>query len=262
MPVRARVQPGVQRHGPFVLAQGDDRAAQERERGSEIVLSGLGLRGARGAISSSYGTRPAEAARSERSPPTRDLERFVLQHLAEGTVALLQPRKLQGHLGRRFSEPDELRVTVRETRSGLPAFVDEQVGMRKAGRARSLAPPVPDGCDRCELVIGELGDRAHVPRRVDDDLLVLECRVEVRDDTHLPARRVGLAWSRRDREGLRRRAVLAALVEGALLELVRRGRIDRAALRARTTRPSRCDDDGSARERVVPKLWRSQLFCP
>jgi hypothetical protein len=100
-----------------------------------------------------------------------------------------------------------------------------------------------------------------VPRGVDDDLLALEGGVEVGNDAYLPTRRVRLALPQRDREGLRRRPVLAALVEGAAVEVVLRLRLELAALDSRPLRALGRNDDGAARERVAPEL-RDQVSDP
>jgi len=52
---------------------------------------------------------------------------------------------------------------------------------------------------------------------VNDHLLVLEGRIEVWDDSDLPARRVRGTVGRRNRERFRRSAILAPLAERALV---------------------------------------------
>jgi hypothetical protein len=47
--------------------------------------------------------------------------------------------------------------------------------------------PGPGLRDERDLVIGQFGERPHVRGRVDDHLLTLERRVEVRDDPDAPA---------------------------------------------------------------------------
>src|SRR5205085_11439966 len=91
-----------------------------------------------------------------------------------------------------------------------------------------LAPPPPCLGDEVDLALLELGERPHVPRRVDDDLLPLERAVQVRDDPHRPRGTFGKA------QRLRRRAVLAARAERAVLELLRGWRRDRAPSRSRS----------------------------
>jgi len=80
-----------------------------------------------------------------------------------------------------------------------------------------LAPAAPRVGDEIELRVGELRDRAHVRRAVDDDLLVLDGREEVRDDAHLPVGRV-----LREPEHFRRGLVLVAGAERAGVELLPR----------------------------------------
>src|SRR4051812_35759945 len=89
---------------------------------------------------------------------------------------------------------------------------------------RRLGAGAPGLGDQLELRELELGDRAHVLRRVDDYLLVLEGRVLVRHDAHLPARRVRRTVARQ-REQLGRGALLAALAKRARGELLVRDRL-------------------------------------
>lgn len=91
-------------------------------------------------------------------------------------------------------------------RSGLPALVDERVEI--PGRLR-LAPPSPRLRDERQLLLAELCDGAEVLRRVDDDLLPLEGRVEIGEGAQSP----GIAEPQR----LGRRPVLAARAERALI---------------------------------------------
>jgi hypothetical protein len=127
--------------------------------------------------------------------------------------------------------------------------------VREAGvarRTRSLAPGEGDASD---LVLVQLRERADVARRRDDDLVMLEDRIEVRDDADRPARRVRRAPARADREGLGRRPVLPALAERAGDELFL-GRQVEIGPRARTRplRPAWRDDDPLAGDRVLAKL--------
>jgi hypothetical protein len=87
---------------------------------------------------------------------------------------------------------------------------------------------------------------------VHDDLLTLERRIQVRDDANRPRRRPA------DAEDLRRRAVLAALAERALVELGPGLSLDQPELRAGTTAPVRRNDDESPGERVSPKIQRAR----
>src|ERR687898_2233414 len=83
-------------------------------------------------------------------------------------------------------------------------------------------------------------------RRVDDPLLPLERRVEVRDDADPP----GIS----DRERLGRCAVLSAGVERAGVELGLRRRLDVRPARARPLRATCRDRDLPTGERVLAEL--------
>ena len=108
---------------------------------------------------------------------------------------------------------------MRQARPGLPAFVDERVQVAKACRARLLGTRAPGRRHATEVVRGEIGERASVSRRMDDDLLATETsgnrRVEIRHDPDLPAGRVRRPAGRADDVRLGRRPILAALAERA-----------------------------------------------
>ena len=157
-------------------------------------------------------------------------------------------------------EPDELRVRVRQARARGAALVD---------RARASTPE-PSACARparsrqasatsCELGVVELGKRAHVPRRVDDNLLPLERRVQVRHDAH---RQPASALPTRDVSG--RRPVLAARAERALRELglVRPARVLRLGARPAAplgaTATSRPESGSVRRSRAAAALEPSR----
>ena len=101
-----------------------------------------------------------------------------------------------------------------------------------------------------------------MPRRSDDDLVMLEDRVEVRDDTDRPARCVWRAAARTDREGLRRCSLLPALAEGAGDEffLGRQVEVGPGA-RARAVSSAGRDNDPLTGNRVLPEM-RRQLEAP
>ena len=82
----------------------------------------------------------------------------------------------------RRRRPDELRVTVRQTRACKPPFVDEGEDVA-AYFADARLPRLRHGA---YLFVAKLREGPHVLRRVDDDLLPVEGRVEVGDDPHLP----------------------------------------------------------------------------
>jgi hypothetical protein len=106
--------------------------------------------------------------------------------------------------------------------------------------------------DRAKLGVLELGERAHVARRVDHDLLPRERGVEVRDDAHEPV----LGGS--DAVRLGRCPVLAALAEGTLVELGLRRLLDQPPRGARTATAVRGDDDEPPGERISPKIQRGR----
>src|SRR6185437_3640991 len=109
--------------------------------------------------------------------------------------------------------------------------------------------------DPVNFVLVQLRERAHVPRRRDDDLVMLEDRVEVWDDSHRPARRVRRTAAWTDRKGFGRGPVLAALAERAGKELLLGRQVEvspRAC--ARPPRPTRRDDDPQAGDRILAKL--------
>ena len=198
--------------------------------------------GSTGSIRSSYGTRPARGHVATRPPrSTTTLSR-------SGSPCSAVDR------GRRAREPDELRVRVGEASARGLALVDDRV---QVAGGLGLAPPSPRLRDERDLLVVELGERAHVLGRVHDDLLPLERGVQVRDDANPP----GLA----DRERLRRCAVLAAGVERARVELLLRRRLHVGPARAGPLRPARRDHDLPTRERVLAELsaqvaWPWWLF--
>src|SRR5436190_23931246 len=116
----------------------------------------------------------------------------------------------QGLRGRRSGKPSELRVRMRKTRAGLAPFIDEGV---EVAVGHVLAPPTPRLGDELEAVVVELGERADGVPGLDDDLLAVEGRIDVRDDTDAP-----VALCRKD-EGVRRRHLLVAGAERARFEL-------------------------------------------
>src|SRR5438105_11027036 len=119
-------------------------------------------------------------------------------------------------------QPRELRMRVRQARARLSPFIDQ--GVQVAGRfcAAALLPRL---CDQSDLIVVELRDRSEVAGRVHDDLLAVERRIEVGDDTDAPCPGGG-----KD-ERLRRRHVLVtraertggALFLGLFVELRLRG---------------------------------------
>ena len=117
-----------------------------------------------------------ERAEEEQAVPLVDDADALLELLgedaAEDAAALRLLRgPLLGDQRRLFLEPDELRVAVGEAGSGGAALVDERVDVGEALLARCGRAVLPRVGDLLELAAGEVGERAHVSRRVDDDLL-------------------------------------------------------------------------------------------
>jgi hypothetical protein len=137
---------------------------------------------------------------------------------------------------------------MRQTRAGRSALVDQRVDVVEAFLTRGFPPCLPGLRDRRNLVVAQLGERAHVSGRVHDDLLPLEGGVQVRHDAYRPRRDAA------DAERLRRSSVLAPFAEGALVEL-RFGRLsDQSRRGTRPAAPVRRHDDEPPRERVSPKI--------
>jgi hypothetical protein len=90
---------------------------------------------------------------------------------------------------------------------------------------------------------------------MDDDLLPLEGGIEVRYDAYRPF------CSAADAERLGRGAVLAALAEGALVELGLGRFVDQTCSGTRPAAPVRRDGDEPPRERVSPKV-QSRRYAP
>src|SRR5256884_3713892 len=105
---------------------------------------------------------------------------------------------------------------MRQARARLAALVQE----RKDIAGLRPSSPAPGVRDQVELPVLQLGNGAHVPPAVDDDLLSGECRVEIWNDAHAP-----IALLRQD-ERLRRGHVLMTCAEWARRELLRRRRIE------------------------------------
>src|SRR6185312_9901321 len=124
------------------------------------------------------GGRDYELVRRTARVGAREHEPFALGHDAPPFTV---DRMLR--LGWRFREPDELRVRMRQGGASVAPFVQE--GVQVAGRL-GLAPPGPRFSDARQLVFGQLSDRPRVARRLHDDLLPLERRIEVRHDTNAP----------------------------------------------------------------------------
>ena len=145
-------------------------------------------------------------------------------------------------------------MCVEEARAGRASLVHERLHVRDAFRAQGPRTRAPRLGDRVQLFRCQLTERMDVARRVDDDLVVRERGVEVRDDPDPPPRRVGDASRAAEDERLRRRLRLVALAERAASGIVhRRARLDHVP-RARSPRPARSDDDEAAAQGVAAEL--------
>jgi hypothetical protein len=146
-------------------------------------------------------------------------------------------------------------MRVREACTGVPPLVDQrvQIAVRVGGAAA-----LPSLGDEVELIVGQLRDRPHVFRRVDDDLLPLERRIEVRHDPHAPAAvasrpRAARRGFRQD-ERLRRRHLFVSTAKGAGRQLVLRRVGERRSRHAGPPRTRRRDCDAAAAQLVNAKL--------
>jgi len=163
---------------------------------------------------------------------------------------------LLGKDGRwRLSQPDELGMRVREARPCGATFVDECVDVAEALFARCPDPVAPGLRDDRGVLRRELGEGAQVVGGMDDHLLALEGRVEVRHDAYAP--RVA------DRERLRRSAVLAACAERARVELLAGRRLDQGRAGAGAASAVGGDDDEAARKGVAAQVYDEspELCC-
>ncbi len=174
-------------------------------------------------------TRPRRPERD--AAPLGDRQLRPARLLADAAVA---GPELALDLGWRLREPDELRMGVRQARSRLGALVHECVQVAVPRRGPRL-PGLRDGGD---LVVRQLREEVAMPRRVDDDLLALEGRIEIRHDAHLPP-----LVADRDPQRLGRRPLLTPCTERARLELLRRHLDRRSPKRARPLRSPGGDDD-------------------
>ena len=165
------------------------RIASRRRRAASTRSSSLGSAACRlGAISELVGGAAGRRGERDDVSSKRDLEVLFPQDVADAAPPRFEPGQLLEHGRRRLAQPEELRVAVRQARAGDAALVEHDLDVREPFGRRSLAARVQDRRDGFDLALLQLGQRAGVPRRVDDDLLPLERRVEVRDDADLPAR--------------------------------------------------------------------------
>jgi hypothetical protein len=151
-------------------------------------------------------------------------------------------RRLPFDLWRRLVEPHELRVRVREAGAGGAPLVDERVEVAEPVLLARQPAERPRLGDQPDLVVVEVGERANVVGRVDDDLLARERRIEVRDDADAPAGAVAPGLTP-ECQCLGRRSVLAPFAERARVELLGRRFSDPLAAGARPASAIRRDDD-------------------
>ena len=110
--------------------------------------------------------------RDEPIPPPHLLDDHVLEQVAPHRALVVggEALALAGDRGRDEREREELGVGVREGRAGVGALVDAEVD--EGGVVGVGGDPGSPGRDRAlEPARVEVGERAHVPRRVDDHLV-------------------------------------------------------------------------------------------
>src|SRR5512132_961212 len=155
------------------------------------------------------------------------------------------------HCGRRLVHPDELRVGVGQARSGEPTFVHDRKQFPVRLRGPALLPRLGD---QRNLIVVQLGERADVVGCVNDHLLALEGRIEVRDDTDPPR----IAEHKR----LGRSPVFAAGAERARLELPLGRRLDLGKPGAGSSTSARGKEHLTAGERILPDAGQLLLLPP
>src|SRR5262245_62144395 len=131
-----------------------------------------------------------------------------------------------------------------QARAGLAALVDERVHVPRYGGS---SPP-PGLGDQIGLVVLELRQRTDVTAAVDDDLLPLECRIEIRNDAPRPVAAFGqherLWWGH----------LLVPRTERTCLELLGRRRVECRTHRTGSLRATGGDNGDTARLRFAAKL--------
>jgi hypothetical protein len=199
-----------------------DRVGEEHERCSEAVAEAASL---------GLGRRDHALVGDARRPGAREDEAASLgDDVPAGSVDGMLG------LGRRLWEPDELGVGVREARAGFAPFVDERV---KVSLRDLAAPASPRFGDELELIVGDVGERAMVLRRMHHDFLPLERGIEIRNDPYAPR------TARGKDERLWRRAVLAAGAERADVKLFGGRGLELRACRARALGAGGSDRDAA-----------------
>jgi hypothetical protein len=139
-----------------------------------------------------------------------------------------------------------------QARARRASLVDQCVDVRKALLPCRIEACVPRDGNGGDLLVAQLGERPYVTWRMDDDLLPVEGRIEVRDDADRPGELPANA------EGLGGRSVLAPFAERALVELGLGRLLDRARRRAGTPAPVWGDGYEPPGERVSPKFQRGR----
>ena len=178
-PARRRADPEVQLQARAEAPPGGrpapGRAAPRRARRGRSAAAAV-----RGTSRSSNGERDAQGQKSAASlvdrdepiPPPHLLDDHVLEQVAPHRALVVggEALALAGDLGRDEREREELGVGVREGRAGVGALVDDEVD--EGGVVGVGGDPRSPGRDRpVEPGRVEVGERAHVPRRVDDHLV-------------------------------------------------------------------------------------------
>ena len=195
-------------------------------------------RTARRRCSSSYGSRPAGCTAARIAAALGDHE---ARRASSGSRPVSRARPPAARPRARRAANASAAGSSRPPRPSLMQRVHVAAGVARPSRVHASAT-------RGDLVVVELGERAHVPRRVHDDLLPLERGVEVRDDADRPARRVptryvsgGVRSSRPAQNG---HSSSSASV----------GVLDQPPRRAGPAAAVRGDDDEPPGERVSPTL--------
>src|SRR5262245_47815827 len=135
------MQPGVERNRTFEAAQSKDRLPYQLNRVDEVLLARLV--GVLGGCDQEL-VRATACGRCEKREAASkgDVDGPVTQDLADPAARSLEPRQLIGHGRGRFAEPEELRVTVREACTSLPALVEHDMDVGEPFRLCRLPPRV------------------------------------------------------------------------------------------------------------------------
>ena len=175
VPVPAVVQPTFSGRGPSTARsrRRPRRRARARRRAARSRTVGLVLDAARSAARTAAG-RPRRHEQDE-AVPLRDDARALARSRSSSGADPARLAALGRDGGRLLRQPDELRVGVRRGSRRPRALVDERVQVAEPRSRAPRAAARPRRRASSSLVV-ELGERADVARRVDDDLLPLEGR--------------------------------------------------------------------------------------